>query len=856
MTVEEIARALGEARSLPLEGRQRLERLERLAEHARACPSRKLESDVLVTLVHAHEYSAERARLPVHIGRLLQILEAHGAEIPGLERTVYWDLKWMTSALINNPAVPVPTVLRWMEELERRYRERGISLRPAHGLRGQLAQTAGDQEAAARHFEELVAAVRDGYADCHACESNALGDWRAWAGDDAGALRYWAPVLDGEQTCASEPHATLGQALLPLVREGKADEARSAHLKGYPMVRRIDSLRGPVGCHIEFCALTGNEGRGLEILAEHAAWLTAAGEDPRVRLEFLSGAVVLLRRLAALGLADLPLAEGTVGSVLAAAEPEAFELAGRFDTRFGNTHRTAALAARFDAEPLLERLPLGSRGSTVPVAVRTPAAPVPPDAFEELLAEARGLSELNHPGAGRAWRRVATRGGPEPTPEIRLELLRTDDESAPEAVAEGLAALLPDLAELPVLRLRALATRAMALLRAGDPEGSDAAHAVAAEADAAWKDGVLTAPLYLEVRRAVPFTAFVEMREEDPESVARASAAAEAEKALAEELAVAARAAHYAELLGRIRLRAGDHDGSGPHLAEARERYVATGRYWLLPMPTHFLAGQAANAGDAARAEALLRETLRLAGPALGPDELAPLASHLVEILAPQQGRAADLVDAALEAARLWEGVHEPDHVHNVCNAARGYLALDRCGEAVGLFEQVADRFEVSYEGGSLAFTRRQYGLALRETGDHRRAAEQFLAGAATAAEAEDGTELQAELAWYAGDELGGAGLVEESGAAYRRAAALWEELGALGPRVMCLRAAAWVDHELDGSPDPGASDAVGPAAMRAVLALVEEVAAAEPSDAVDELLTGTREQLAAMLTTPEGAAG
>ena len=28
-----------------------------------------------------------------------------------------------------------------------------------------------------------------------------------------------------------------------------------------------------VGRHIEFCALTGNEARGLEILAEHQAWL-------------------------------------------------------------------------------------------------------------------------------------------------------------------------------------------------------------------------------------------------------------------------------------------------------------------------------------------------------------------------------------------------------------------------------------------------------------------------------------------------------------------------------------------------------------------------------------------------------
>ncbi|ROO89471.1 hypothetical protein EDD29_7166 [Actinocorallia herbida] len=850
MTVEEIARALEGTGAL--RGRQRLERLERLAEHARACPSRALEADVLIALAQAHEYSAERARLPVVIGRLLQLLDAHGAELPGLDRNVYWNLKWMTSALINNPAVPVPTVLRWMDELERRYRERGISLRPAHGLRGHLAQMGGDEEAAARHFEASVAAVRDEYADCHACENNALGDWRAWLGDDTGALRYWAPLLDGELTCASEPHATLGQALLPLVRGGRAEEARSAHLRGYPMVRRAENLRGPVGCHIEFCALTGNEGRGLEILAEHAEWLTFRGEDARPRLEFLTGALVLLRRLAVLGLADLPLADGTVGSVLAEAEPETHGLAGRFDARFGGDRWARGLAARLAAAPLLESLPLGTR-TRLPAPVPDPA-PVPAVGadLDALVAEARRMSDLRHPRTDAAWERVAALPhGPEIALEVRMQ--RAKSAGTVAAVAD----LLPDLEDRPALRAEALAVLSVALVRGGDlAGGTEAAGEAAATAEALWSDGVLTPEQYLAARRAVPFAVLNAIDLADPATGAHALHVLVRETALAEDLGVPSRVAQYLEMSGRVHAGLGDVAEALPYVEAAREGYLKAGQPWFLAGPAHLLAQVALEEDDAARAEARVAEALRLGRAALGPEDLARTASLLVECLLRQEGRETDAIAAALDAAHLWEGVHEPDHVHNICHAARAYLRLDRPGEAVGLFEQVADRFEVSYEEMSLALTRRQYGEVLRRTGDHRRAAEQYLAAAAVAAAMEGQAELEGDLAWYAAEELDNAGLRPESLAAYRRAAALWRDLGAFDARVRCLRAAAWAELALDEGPEPGAPEAAGPAAMSAVLAEVEARAAAEPSPELDELLADTRGQLAAMLTIPEGEAG
>ncbi|MDX6742945.1 hypothetical protein [Actinocorallia sp. A-T 12471] len=964
MTVEEIARALDEARGL--RGAPRMERLERLAEHARACPDRGLEAEVLVALTRAHEYSAERARLPVVIGRLLRLVDENPVELAPYLRTVLWDLKWMTSAMIANPDVPVATVERWMGEMERRYRERGHSARPVHGLRASLAFETGDVAAGAAHAEAAVAAVRDGLADCHACESHDFGAWRVHAGDDEGALAYWAPVLDGEQTCAEEPHAVLADALLPLLRVGRIEDARSAHLKGYPMVRRSESLRRPVGLHLEFCALTGNEGRGLEILAEHAGWLTARGEDAVARLGFLSGALVLLRRLAALGLADLPLADGTVASVLAEAEPEARALAARYDARNGSTYRSDQLTTRLNRTPLLDRLPLGTRtartpavgrprvpdasldGSDAPVAEGSGGPQGPhessalvaedsggpqasgalvaegsegPRASDEssalvaegsggpqasgalvaegsegprtsdessalvaagergavgesgafaagrsevlggaggLVAEARRLTELRHPGADAAWARVAGVAdlAPEVALEVRVRRAAADQEADPAQVAAELDGLLPELGELPELRVEALAVLAVTLLRGGERErGVAVAEEAAEESEALWRAGRVSAVRYLAGRRAVPFAALSAVNPADPATVTAALAAAEAEIALAEEHGVTMRAAQYQEMSARVLAATGDVAGALPYVEAAYAGYLKAGQPWFLIAPAHFLAESALEADDPAAAEERVAEALRLARTVLEPQEVAQTASLLVECLARQEGRAADVVAAALDAADLWEGVHEPDHVHNVCQAARAYLGQDRVGEAVGLFEQVADRFEAAYEGVPLALTRRGYGQALSHCRDFRRAAAQFLAAASVAEELGE-ARLHADLAWHAADELDNAGMTPESLAAYQRAAALWKELGEFGSYVRCTRAVAWAELALDEGPEPRAPGATGPATLAAVLAEVEQLAAREPSDELTELLDGTREQLGSMLMTSAGEAG
>lgn len=66
-------------------------------------------------------------------------------------------------------------------------------------------------------------------------------------------------------------------------------------------------MSGEVGRHLEFCALTGNEARGLELLAENRNLFDEV-DSPLDQLDFLTGVGVLLRRVEVLGHGELPTA--------------------------------------------------------------------------------------------------------------------------------------------------------------------------------------------------------------------------------------------------------------------------------------------------------------------------------------------------------------------------------------------------------------------------------------------------------------------------------------------------------------------------------------------------------------------
>ena len=91
-----------------------------------------------------------------------------------------------------------------------------------------------------------------------------------------------------------EPASTLAASLKPLLRLRRYDEARTNHLRGYRLLQGHVELRTAFGSHIEFCVLSGNRERALEILAENRRVFDPPYE-PSDYLEFLSCVALLLR---------------------------------------------------------------------------------------------------------------------------------------------------------------------------------------------------------------------------------------------------------------------------------------------------------------------------------------------------------------------------------------------------------------------------------------------------------------------------------------------------------------------------------------------------------------------------------
>ena len=280
------------------------------------------------------------------------------------------------------------------------------------------------------------------------------------------------------------------------------------------------------------------------------------------------------------------------------------------------------------------------------------------------------------------------------------------------------------------------------------------------------------------------------------------------------------------------------------HLRAARESYLAAAEPWSAALPAATLGEFALQDGDPQAAETYAREALTYS-VAFDRRQAAMLASLLVEALSRQRDKALDLADAALSAAARWDGISEPDTLHNTFNAARAYIQLDRHAEAAALFAQAMPRVSVPYDPAGVAMTREQYGRSLRAIGRHEEAAEQFLEAARIVGDDPAQVQAQANLASAAAESLQRSGQRDAALPAFRRAAALFGQLGYVVGRVRCLRSAAWI--EFSGDLDAGA-EAVGVATMRAVLAELEQLTAADASAELATELDHTRKQLEGML--------
>ncbi|MEU4496611.1 tetratricopeptide repeat protein [Streptomyces sp. NPDC023998] len=798
------------------EGPARNARAERLFAEIEQHGDTQLLIDGLNHLMQVYNYSSEPDKMFVPFARLLRMWEQRPEDFDSQQiHSLFWKFKWVSSGMIDQPHIPLASIEKWQAEMEHRYRVAGHSERAVRQGELRIARHLGDMERAERAYGAWQAADRDDKSDCRACELRNQGSWQADRGAEADALETWRPVLEGEFSCAHEPHAVLSSSLLPLLRLGRAEEARAHHLRGYRLVRPKESMRSAVAQHVEFCALTGNEARGLEILAERPAYFTDTGE-PSSLLDFLAVTALLTDRLTALGHGEQSL-PGPGGRTWSARElavharEEALVLATRFDERNGNAHTTATVRERIDRAPLLDRLPLGvrsARPATVKPAAAVAQAPAASD-LASLLAEARRLSEAQHPDALPAWAavaRVADRESSNLGERDRAEIdeHRAMDPRVPAAEAAQLFRSAADRYEAAGEPGKAAAAGARAAYAICLDERFDEAPAAVAgpvaRALALHAEGSATARqaahallcrvriLSDSIRHAEDTGAAVTALEE---AVRELLAFTEPHRT---EPGVRTAVAEALSFLGNITAFRGSAEGAADLYARSAEEYVAAGRPWYAVEPESQLAGVSRHLGDLETAERASRAALEHAAHFPEPGGRARLHLQLVETLA-DAGKPEEAAEHALEAAHWADEAGEGTGIGAYARHKLGgfLLELQRVDESAAVLEAVLpDLTEDDHGDGMIVQTLWWLGDCLTSLGEPREAAGHWLK-AADIAQGWPEQRDHAMLANLAGQALYRAELNSEAELAYQRAGELWRGLGDVHALVRTLRVRAWI---------------------------------------------------------------
>jgi tetratricopeptide (TPR) repeat protein len=662
-TAPELWRLLGQAEDLP-HGAAQIAMAEQILRHADAAGDPRLAFNARLFGTTAYIYGGEPAKAFVTFSWCVSDFDRNPQPYhQRLQHNLLWQFKAMVTALVKFPEVPLARTYAVLDDMERRYRESGHGMQTVYKHRYLVANHVGLADEADAWFERWQATPRDSLSDCAGCDPTSVAAHLASRGRWADAVAHADPVLAGELTCTEQPQSILRELMVPYLQAGRPADAEAAHRRSYRLERGNLADLANIGDHIVFCARTGNEHRGLEILQRHVDWLDRA-PSPAAAMSFAAAGGLLLRRLTEAGHGAVPIRRADRGDLPAAElagelAGYATELALRFDARNGTDRQSRRVAERLAAEPFEATLTLS------PTARRQPAAEPSGD-------------------------RPAADVGPVPEvgPAELLELARRHyDEDRDEAMAATLDALdarFPDLDD-PLLVARRAVLAGNRLLLAGREGASELwAEAVGlfSTAGATGEAGVVRARLALE--RAYdgeidedPIRADITYQEKHGDPAARAAAWMR--------LCIV----HLLQGRADEAVEAGDRaDACADETGD--DRLIAF--HALLRAQTRMNAGRPDEALPAARASwSFYREH----GPARRRAEAAMLYGHLSDDPAEQVESFGAVIahgeDGPVLAARVGRG--------------RALMHLDRAGEAIpDLVEAVALCAERDLvEGGALA---------------------------------------------------------------------------------------------------------------------------------------------------------
>ncbi|MEV4350859.1 tetratricopeptide repeat protein [Actinoplanes sp. NPDC049596] len=411
-TAEELWELISQAEDMPY-GAAQIALVEQILRHVDGPADPHLAFVTRLTATNAYIYGGEPAKAFVTFSWCIADFDRNPQPYhQRAQHSLLWLFKSMVNALTKFPEVPLARTYAVLDDMERRYREHGAGLGALYKYRYIVADHIGLRDDADAWYEKWQAAPRDRLSDCVGCDPTDVAAYLSTRGRFADAVEHADPVLAGTLNCIEQPQAILEELMVPYLLTGRESDAADAHRRSYRRQRANLADMESVAGHIAFCARTGNEHRGLEILQRHIDWLDKA-PSPMAAMEFAAAGGHLLRRVTGLGHGDatvrrLGRPEITAAGLATELETQATELAARFDARNGTTAQSSRIAEWLVREPFGVTLALSPSARTT----TTPPRPDKKDTTPEVPAglSASVLLDLaeEHVGEDRDEAAIAT----------------------------------------------------------------------------------------------------------------------------------------------------------------------------------------------------------------------------------------------------------------------------------------------------------------------------------------------------------------------------------------------------------------------------------------------------------------
>jgi hypothetical protein len=206
--------------------------------------------------------------------------------------SILWKYKWIVNSIYDFPQIPKARIYEMLDDLAVRSQKAGYGLRAVLNLQYRIEKLFDNREKAIEYFQKMRLQPRDRLSNCPVCENDEKVSFATYSGFDERAVEMAQPLLNGDEKCATVPHRTYANLLLPLIRLGRYEEALLYHRRGYELISDNPGFLDRIPDHIILLALTENFQRGTQLVEKHYAW-TEINKDLLGRFRFFRAASLL-----------------------------------------------------------------------------------------------------------------------------------------------------------------------------------------------------------------------------------------------------------------------------------------------------------------------------------------------------------------------------------------------------------------------------------------------------------------------------------------------------------------------------------------------------------------------------------